>query len=192
MNCGTTFTDNYCPHCGQKASTGRLTWDNVKESVMNVWGVGNRSMPYSLLQLLGRPGYFIRDYLSGKRQDSYPPFRMFLVVAVVYMIVRKLVGSPEIVTSTDTDRDFYLIELFTTWCLNNPGWGLIIICCLFILPTWLIFRFSPSYPKHTLPEGFYIQVFISSIVLVVVALSGGLTTTWSGWLFVGCYYAAAA
>ena len=55
MNCGTTFADNYCPRCGQKASIGRLTWANVKESVMNVWGVGNRSMPYSLLQLLGRP-----------------------------------------------------------------------------------------------------------------------------------------
>ncbi|MBO4810973.1 MAG: DUF3667 domain-containing protein [Prevotella sp.] len=190
VNCGTTFADNYCPRCGQKASTGRLTWENVKESVMNVWGVGNRSMPYSLLQLLGRPGYFIHDYLSGKRQVSYPPFRMLLIVAVVYMIVRKLMGSPEIAASAQAEKDFLLIDLFTTWCLNNPGWGMIVICCLFILPTWMFFRFSPRYPKHTLPEGFYIQVFMSSIVLVVVALTGGLTTAWSGWLFVGCYYVA--
>jgi len=115
---------------------------------------------------------------------------MLLIVAIVYMIIRKLIHSPEIVASAGADRDFLLIELFTTWCLNNPRWGMIVICSLFIFPTWLFFRFSPRYPKHTLPEGFYIQVFMSTIVLVVVAITGGLTTTWSGWLFVGCYYVA--
>ena len=31
----------------------------------------------------------------------------------------------------------------------------------YILPTWLVFRFAPGYPRHTLPEGFFLQVFLS-------------------------------
>ena len=37
----------------------------------------------------------------------------------------------------------------------------------FILPTWLVFRFAPGYPRHTLPEGCFLQVFLSTLSLLL-------------------------
>ena len=56
---------------------------------MDIWGLGSRSRSilYSVWQLLLRPGYFISDYISGKRQVSFPPIRMLFILAVAYAII---------------------------------------------------------------------------------------------------------
>ena len=38
---------------------------SVSQSVMEVWGLGSRSIVSSVWQLLLRPGYFICDYIGG-------------------------------------------------------------------------------------------------------------------------------
>ena len=88
-NCGFTFTGHYCPTCSQRASLGRIGWHSVRQSVMDMWGLGSRSRSvlYSVWQLLFRTGYFISDYISGKRQVSFPPVKMLFILAVAYMII---------------------------------------------------------------------------------------------------------
>ena len=41
------------------------------------------------------------------------------------------------------------------------------ISSYFLIPTWAIFRYSPKNPYHTLPQGFFIQVFLSMHVLLI-------------------------
>ena len=65
-NCEHTFKGNYCPYCSQKAGEGYIGWDSVRQSVMDVWGLGSHSLPNTVLQLLVRPGYLISDYISGE------------------------------------------------------------------------------------------------------------------------------
>ena len=64
--CENDYTGNYCPTCGQRAGVKHLTWNSVRSGVMDVWGVGSRSLPYTLWQLLLRPGYLIADYINGR------------------------------------------------------------------------------------------------------------------------------
>ena len=164
QNCGYEYRGNYCPLCSQKAGMGRVTWQSVREGVMEIWGVGNRSMPYSLWQLLWRPGYFIYDYISGKRQVSFPPVKMLIILSVIVTIISNLIGS---------DSGYHLIKntsipflkSIDEWYDNNPGWVALLSTVFYLLPTWLIFRFSPRYPRHTIPEGFFIQVFLAVIQL---------------------------
>lgn len=155
---------------------------------MSVWGAGNRSMPYSLLQLMGRPGHFIRDYLSGKRQVSYPPFRMLLIVAVLYLFVDHFIGTLEAVDFEGSD-EFILINIISYWYVVNPGWTMMIISGLFILPTWIFFRYAPRYPQHTLPEGFFIQVFMSTIFFILEMIAD-LTFKWLSCLIFVYYFVA--
>ena len=54
-NCDHEFTGNYCPLCGQQTGDGRITWRWVWRSILDVWGMDSRSLPYTLLQLLLRP-----------------------------------------------------------------------------------------------------------------------------------------
>lgn len=46
--------------------------------------------------------------------------------------------------------------------------GNAVLQSFYILPTWLVFRFAPSYPRHTLSEGFFLQVYLSVLSLLLV------------------------
>lgn len=86
-SCGTTFTGNYCPRCGQAASVGRFSFKKAFLLFLDVWGVGNRSMFRSIRDLMLRPGYMIRDYLSGMQSAYFPPFKMFFLLAAFSLLV---------------------------------------------------------------------------------------------------------
>ena len=86
-NCGAESENNYCPRCGRKAVYGPITWRSVWQGIMDVWGVGTRSLPFTLWQLLWRPGYLMRDYISGKRQVSFPPVKMLVIVGIFAVII---------------------------------------------------------------------------------------------------------
>ena len=89
--CENDFTGNFGPQCGQKAETGRITWSSIRTGVMDLWGIGTRSLPYTLWQLLLRPGYLIGDYISGRRQVCFPPIKMLVFVALfVYLVINAL------------------------------------------------------------------------------------------------------
>lgn len=94
-NCGMEFADNFCPRCGQRAGVGRIGWTSVRRGVMILWGMDSRSMGFSILQLLLRPGYFIGDYISGRQQISFPPVKMLFIVSMFYLLVDKLLVGHE-------------------------------------------------------------------------------------------------
>lgn len=86
-SCKTEFTGNYCPRCGQAAEVGRFSFKKALMLFLDVWAIGNRSMLRSLRDLMLRPGYMIRDYLSGMRSAYFPPFKMFFLLAAFSLIV---------------------------------------------------------------------------------------------------------
>ena len=166
-NCGNEYENNYCPRCGQKAAYGPITWHSVWQGIMDVWGVGTRSLPYSLWQLIWRPGYLIRDYVSGKRQASFPPVKMLVVVALVLVMVNAFFGvnyNNEASTAAAGTVGNHAYNVWTDaafeWMTNHIAWTVLIVFSLFIIPVWFLFRQAPRFPQHTLPQGFYIQVFI--------------------------------
>ena len=145
---------------------------------MDVWGVGTRSLPYTLWQLLWRPGCLIRDYISGKRQVSFPPVKMLVLVAVVLYFVGRwffsefweFVIEPKTEASTEVGMLYYL-ETMTNWLSTHVEWAFLAIFSLFIVPTWYVFRYAPDFARHTLPQGFFIQVFVTVQFLI--------------WIFIG-------
>jgi hypothetical protein len=167
-NCGNEFEGNYCPVCRQDAGDGRITWRWVYECVMTVWGMDSRSLPHTLLQLLLRPGYLIGDYISGRRQVSYTPVNMLFIVALVYVVVKQLSGIAiePAVAEVDTQYDF--INKSNDWLAAHPGWGAMFMTMILILPTRYLFRFAPRHTRHTLPEGIMIQVYMSTLMLILL------------------------
>lgn len=164
-NCGMEFADNFCPRCGQRAGVGRIGWTSVRRGVMILWGMDSRSMGFSILQLLLRPGFFIGDYISGRQQISFPPVKMLFIVSMFYLLVDKLlVGHEEPV---DVENLPEILAQFKEWYSNNVGWGILLLTSLLIPPTWSLFRYAPKHRKHSLPEGFFIQVFLGVLILLL-------------------------
>ena len=167
-NCGTYFVGNFCPICSQKENVGRITWKSVAQSVAEVWGLHNRSLVYSVAQLFLRPGYFISDYISGKRQVSFPPVKMLAIIALLGVLVDYLTGAIDGVFNLTIEEDnmLYLDNVFM-WINTHPDLMSMIVLSFLIIPNYFIFRFAPRNTFHTLPQGFFIQVFSSVLFLVL-------------------------
>lgn len=177
-NCGGESENNYCPRCGQRAVYGPITWQSVWQGILDVWGVGTRSLPYSLWQLMWRPGHLIRDYISGKRQESFPPVKMLVIVFFAVYILGKLLVPDfwgdmvdgENFTTTKADGLAYYFDWLWNKLGQHPDWAFLFMFSLMILPTWFVFRYAPRLPRHTLPQGFFIQVFMTVQFFVWVFL----------------------
>lgn len=185
-NCGQEYAGDFCPRCGQKSKAGRITWETVRSGMMDVIGLGGRSLPYSVWQLLWRPGYFISDYINGKWQVSFPPVKMLVIVALLVFFIGRLlfpeywagIVEDETVAVTSTGA-MYVVDSAINWLAAHPEWGFLLIFSFLILPTWFVFRHSPRNPRHTLPQGFFIQVFMTTqfflwllIISLVLACTG--------------------
>ena len=201
LNCFHDFTGNYCPYCSQAAGTKRITWKSILENFLELWDFTTRSVPSTLWQLTYRPGHLIRDYLRGRRLAAFPPIKMMLVVALFTGIIdhmcdrfivedeneeptktevqstagkTKTEANDTSKTEEDREKEERLLEKFDKyqdWSDENPGWAMLIFCSFLILPTWLVFRHAPRLPRHTMPEGFYIQVFMSQPLLIFSLLT---------------------
>ena len=171
-NCGHTFTGNYCPYCSQKAGEGDIGWRSVRQSVMDVWGLGSRSMPNTIKQLLLRPGYLISDYISGKRQVSFPPVKMLFIVSVVavfliYYLLPMFLGKDYDVYGGNADK----LNGFAAWIKGHFVWYCFIQALLYVVPTWVMFRYAPRHTRHTLPQGFFIQIFLLGLNLIISSIA---------------------
>ena len=72
--------------------------------------------------------------------------------------------------STETAVLYYM-ETFGIWLSQHYEWAFLVAFSSLIIPTWFVFRSAPRYPRHTLPQGFFIQVFMTNQFLL--------------WLFIG-------
>jgi len=80
--------DRFCAYCGQKL-LGKGDYSVRKflvESVGDFFHFDSKFM-HTIVPLLFKPGLLTKEYLEGKRQRFFHPFKMFLFISVVYFLV---------------------------------------------------------------------------------------------------------
>ncbi|MEM8815614.1 MAG: DUF3667 domain-containing protein [Pseudomonadota bacterium] len=87
LNCGAVLRGQYCGNCGQRAR-GRLIslWELVRDAFGDLFELDSRIWQ-TLIPLLVRPGRLTHDYLAGRRARYMPPFRMYLVMSLIFFVV---------------------------------------------------------------------------------------------------------
>ena len=210
LNCGTAFTGNFCPRCGQSAAVARFTFRHALSKTLEVWGLGNRSLPRTLWHLIYRPGYMIGDYLEGRQAPYFPPIKMLFLVTAAFVVTQHVVAPDAMeriyddATTRITEqkievsegeeayplkKDFLegmnnFIDAFdkvTDFFRQNQAIELILGHALFALVTVRVFRRSPSRPKMNLTECFFAQILIAS-QLMMVSIVCLVATQGSMWL----------
>ena len=137
---------------------------------MEIWGLSNRSLIYSLWQLIVRPGYFISEYLRGKFQVSFPPVKMLFLVAILYTLIYYWLFQQVLNLQVEASSAVNL------WNAKNAGWSRIVLSLSFLFPTWVLFQNSPKFSHLSIPKAFFIAVFMSilEIMIELFAYSLGL------------------
>ncbi len=87
LNCGEVLTGQHCSHCGQPAKVRVLSlWSLTKDVVGDLLDVDSRVWR-TLWPLAFRPGLLTREFLLGRRASYTPPFRMYLVLSLVFFVL---------------------------------------------------------------------------------------------------------
>ena len=114
-NCGTAFSGNYCPHCGQKHLSDRYT---LRKLLWEAWAVVTnveQGFWYTTKTLFLNPALIITDYIKGKTKPYYNPLRYLIIWAVLSITFIYLGG---------------FVLLFFTFSIL----GLIVLLFSFLLP----------------------------------------------------------
>ncbi len=87
LNCGARLTGQYCGECGQR-STHRLIsiLELVRDAFGDLFELDSR-LWRTIRPLLFKPGALTKDYLEGRRARYMPPFRMYLVLSLIFFVI---------------------------------------------------------------------------------------------------------
>jgi hypothetical protein len=87
LNCGAYMRGQYCAVCGQRAHSRLISlWELVRDAFGDLFELDSR-LWQTLIPLLLRPGKLTHDYLQGRRARYMPPFRMYLVLSLLFFVV---------------------------------------------------------------------------------------------------------
>jgi len=90
LNCDATLTGKYCAQCGQHVKHHvHSTRAVVAELVEDLFHTDHRVW-HTLIPLLYRPGEVTVEYLRGKRASYTPPFRLYLVLSLLFFLTNSL------------------------------------------------------------------------------------------------------
>ena len=87
LNCSAHLRGQYCGHCGQRSGSRLISlWELVRDAFGDLFEIDSR-LWNTLVPLLLRPGLLTHDYLMGRRARYMPPFRMYLVLSLLFFLV---------------------------------------------------------------------------------------------------------
>ena len=197
--CHTEFHGNYCPRCGQKSTIGRYSFKTAFLTFLDVWGLGNRGMFRTIRDLLLRPGYMIRDYLSGMQMAYFPPFKMFFLVITLSVLVdsglnikmtntlnntftttTKVDVSKEpdqALNDNDSKKKLELkildkIDKCVSWLDNNQTIVQFLLLLVLSGPMYLLFRKNKKIPDIRYSELFIAMVYITNMMTIINIIGG--------------------
>ena len=196
--CHTEFHGNYCPRCGQKSTIGRYSFKTAFLTFLDVWGLGNRGMFRTIRDLLLRPGYMIRDYLSGMQMAYFPPFKMFFLVITLSVLVdsglnirmTNTLNNTFTTTKEDVSKEpdqalndkdskkklelkiLDKIDKCVSWLDNNQTIVQFLLLLVLSGPMYLLFRKNKKIPDIRYSELFVAMVYITNMMTIINIIGG--------------------
>lgn len=88
LNCATLLTadDHYCPTCGQKTNTHRLSMSHIWHDLTHAITHTDKGFFFTIKKLFHRPGIMAREYLAGKRKKYFNPFSLLVILLGVFIV----------------------------------------------------------------------------------------------------------
>jgi len=112
LNCNhpLDISDKFCPNCGQKNTTKRITIrDFIDEFLANFYAYDSK-LKHSIISLFRKPGIAAKDFINGKRLYYANPFRFYLSISLIYFIFIGLISNFSEETIIDLNQELKIHE----------------------------------------------------------------------------------
>lgn len=171
LNCGFELNNKFCPQCGQKADTHRIT---VKHFIQHdiIHGVFHldKGILFTIKETFTRPGKAAMDYINGKRISYYNIFYLLLILVGINLLVLHYVdefsnNAIRVKTSNDGTKIFDFIK-------TNIKYIILSFIPLFAFNGFVIFRrLKLNFAEHHIIAGF---VLLGCVMMILVKNMIGL------------------
>jgi hypothetical protein len=92
-NCGTPLNGAYCSACGQRVLHHGLSLGEFLKDAAEVITHADSRFWSTFVPLLVRPGFLTQQFIQGRRASYLPPFRLYLVLSVVFFLLIPLTSN---------------------------------------------------------------------------------------------------
>ncbi len=88
LNCNFSISGKFCFNCGQKTDTHRITLKHFlfHDLLHGVWHM-EKSIFFTIKEIITRPGLAALDYISGKRVKYYNVFSLIFLLLGIYLFI---------------------------------------------------------------------------------------------------------
>lgn len=180
LNCDALLNSAYCPDCGQKADTHRVTLSHLirHDLVHGIWHF-DKGLLFTLREAFLRPGYMAMDYIKGKRVKYYNLFYLILIVLGINVLVAHYFklhyhiaeeeATPGLVIRQDTvDVSYYVKHYFKLL--------LFLMIPFFALCGLLSFRrLKLNFAEHAIIAGSLLLTGAMWYLIVIVGMYSSIT-----------------
>lgn len=182
QNCGTEYHGNFCPNCGQSASTKRFTLAQTLKHVLFIFTKFDDTFWHTTFELFTRPGHMIRDYLRGHRVEYLRPLQLLICLITAYLIVvhlcfgenalghTHLIENVESVDKIMKNETANMVIAMAEKAMNNMLVSTLMSITLLAFCTYWSFRRINEGKTFNFAEHFYAMIYLQSIYLIICFL----------------------
>lgn len=158
LNCNAAFDSSFCPSCGQKKDTHRLTAGHVAHEALHSITHADKGFFLLVKELAVRPGIVAKEYIEGKRKRYFNPLSFLVISSAIFAYLAATTGFMQALTSSSREGRVLSEawqEVFSI--ANNSGkWlTILLIAPVFAFLTWIFFlRKKLNYPEHFVLQSF--------------------------------------
>jgi len=114
-NCGAALLGRFCIDCGQAAEVHVPTTGELIHEAIEGLAHADSRLWRTLITLWFKPGKLTNEFIAGRRAAYVPPFRLYLVLSVIFFLLASIHGPTKnlvLVDTSDSGKDK------TTQCQN--------------------------------------------------------------------------
>lgn len=157
-NCGSEIQGSYCESCGQRTSVSKVTFKETFLDLIDTLFTINAPLLTTLKMLIVNPGKLFTEYLSGKRKTYYRPVTFFILMTLIYLVVRSLINFDPF-GSTILSVDDPSVDQLATEARNYMLLHIDKLLFAFVFSLGLIMKLF-FYKKNSLAEFLAISFFL--------------------------------
>jgi hypothetical protein len=86
-NCGDIVEKNFCPNCGQERRDLDVSFKELLSELLHETFNFDSKLLRTIRTLFLKPGYLSLEYLRGKRVKYITPFRLYLIISILFFLL---------------------------------------------------------------------------------------------------------
>lgn len=129
-NCGAALSGRYCSQCGQAAEVHVPSVKEIIHEVLEGLTHSDSRLWNTLKCLWLKPGRLTLEFIAGRRVTYLPPFRLYLILSVLYFFLASLTHQQLVVMELPGDhpgqtnpKNFRCEDINSLTKLGRPDWN---------------------------------------------------------------------